>query len=316
MKNSIILFSAVLMVSLWMWTFTSLANSPGPAPCISISPEHVPEDARFLDVLIPMSPDDPYYCAFNQDTGSRTGLSETAPIVVYCDGEGYISYSFHMEHALSQMELKASDSDETYFYAIQFGNGAYAGNLTHLEYIQKHFGTIRAALLDENGAVLSVSHEASIRPGRFGYLTGVIQYDCETGQLSPHIYKGNVLGIIIMVIFFFVFILSSLTGLALFTSVVETGVSMAFHIRPWSTVFLVNLISNMVFNLALMVNKIFGLIPYLVFVTVGEVVVVKAEYSVYLRLLPAYSRKRLLWFTLTANLASLLLGIGCNYLLT
>lgn len=307
-KVNPVLFWGILCSILWLTASVSLANSPARASCIAISPENVPEEAKYLELLIPMPQDDPYYCEFNQAAGSQTALTQSAPIVSYCDEDNYISYSFHMENAVSQMELKG-DGDEYHYYSYQFGSGAYADGLSHLEYIQQNFGTIKAALLDEDGNILAVSEAASIRAGRSGYLTPTIGYDCADGKLTASIYKGNTVKTIFLIGLVLLMQLALLGGRAIFTAAVETAVSLAFRIRPWSTVFIVNLISNLIFNVTLILLGIFTQIPYLVLVTAGEILVVAAEYSVYRRRLAAYSRVRLMSFSIIANLCSLLLGL-------
>ena len=311
-----LLFWITLAGGLWLCAGVGMANSPAAARSIVIYPDNVPEEAVFLELLIPMTRDDPGYSSFNQTAGDETGLANQSPIVGYMDEDGYISYSFHMEHAVSQMRLERRSTANEGFSSREFGNGAYIGGQTHLEYIQKNFGTIKAALLDGEGNVLAVSDAASIKTGRSEYLAGTIRYDCATGRLSPSIYKGNVAGTVIMAAILLLIALVSLAVRAVFTAAVESAVALAFRIRPWPVVLLVNVISNIIFNLLLFLTSVFTLIPYLVYVTVGEFLVVLAEYSVYRGRLPSVSRRRLLAFTITANLVSLSLGIGFNHLLS
>lgn len=311
----ILLFWITLAGGLWLCADMSFANSPAAARSIVISPDNVPEEAVFLEVLIPMTRDDPFYSSFNRTAGDETGLTIQAPIVEYMDDDGYISYSFHMGQAVSQMRLEKRSPGEGGFYSQGFGDGARAGSQTHLEYIQKNFGTIKAALLDGEGSVLAVSDAASITPGRSGYLAGTIRYDCATGRLTPSIYRGNVVGTVVLVGVLLFFGLISLALRAVFTAGVESAVALAFRIRPWPVILLVNVISNIIFNLLLFLTNAFSLIPYMVYVIVGESLVVAVEYSVYCRLLSSLSRRRLLAYTITANLMSLSLGIGLNYLL-
>ena len=82
-----------------------------------------------------MSQDDPYYCSFNQPAADETGLTEEAPIVQYRDGEGYISYSFHMVNAVSRMKMQKDGDGNGVAHPLSFGSGAYAGSETHLQYI-------------------------------------------------------------------------------------------------------------------------------------------------------------------------------------
>lgn len=309
-------FVLALAGGLWLCAGVSPANSPAAAQSIVISPDHVPEEAEYIELLIPMPQNDPYYRSFNKTAAEETGLTYQASIAGYRDEDGYISYSFHMEQAVSRMKLEENSQEEGHYDSYGFGDGAYAGSETHLEYIQKNFGTIKAALLDGEGNILAVSHEASIRSGSSGYLAGTIAYDCADGRLSPSIYKGNAVGPILIAAILLLCMLVSLIGRAVFTSTVESGVALIFRIRPWPTVFLVNFVSNIIFNLLLTLSVTMLRIPYLVFVTAGEIIVVCGEYTMYRRLLASPVKPRILTFAITANLTSLLLGLGLNYVLS
>lgn len=307
----ILLFWLAFATGSWMCAGISLANSPAPARSIVIAPDHVPGEAKYLELLIPMPPDDPYYCDYNQTIGSETGLTDQAPIVSYMEG-GYISYSFHMKDASSDMKLEPESFQDGIFSSYAFGDNAYAGSQTHLEYIQENFGTIKAALLDKEGNVLAVSEEVSIRAGDSGYLAGTIAYDCVSGKLSPIIYQGNTSGSAIMIAVILLFMFMSLIMRAFITAVVESAVSLAFRVQPWKTVFWINGASNIIFNLLLAFNAFFLHIPYLIFVAAGEIAVICAENAVYRRVLRPCGKSRILAFAIVANLASLLLGLLVN----
>ena len=311
----LLLFAFVFVIVLRSGMRVSLANSPAAASYLMISPENVSEDAVYLELLIPMSQDDPYYCSFNQTAADETGLTEDAPIVQYLDGEGYISYSFHMINAVSRMKMQKDSDGNGVAYPLSFGSGAYAGGETHLQYIQRNFGTIKAALVDHAGNVLAVSDAASVKPGRHAYLTGAIDYDCATGRLSPDIYKGAWMGSLVLLVILLLLGMFYLAVRAVFNGVMETLVALVFRVRPWRTVFLVNFISNFIFNLLLFIGTSVLQIPYLIFVAAGEAGVVYAEYLVYRRRLVSCGQRRILIFTITANLTSFLLGTGLNYLL-
>ena len=229
----LLMFCLSVAGGFWLCAGVSMANSPGRARSVVISPRNIPEGTQFLDLLIPMSKDDPYYCGFNQSMGEAVGLAGTAPI----------------------------------------------------------------------------------KAGRSGYLAGTIDYDCSTGQLSPSIYKGNGMGMLPAAAILLLLSSAALAVRAVFTAAVESMVSLVFKVRPWTTVFVVNVISNMVFNLLLVMGTALLQIPYLAFVTAGEIIVVWAEYTVYRRRLVSCGQSRVLFFTITANLISLLLGILLNYLL-
>lgn len=292
-------FCITVISVLWLCTGVSLANSPAPARAIYISPKNVPEEAVFLDLLIPMSQEDPYYSIFNSDMGEEVALIESAPIARYKDGEGYISYSFHMKNAASQMKLL-----ENRF--CSFGEGVYAGEKTHLEYIIQNLGTIKVAVLDETGTVLAVSEEVSIKMNRGEYLVGMIGYDCSSGKLEPSIYRGGQSSTALL---FIAILAVSMIIRALLTALVESVIAWALKIRPLSTVFTLNIVSNLLFNLLLAFSMMILQMQYLLFVAVGELTVVWAEYTFYRIRLKSYDRRHLLGFVIIANLASLLLGM-------
>lgn len=92
------------------------------------------------------------------------------------------------------------------------------------------------------------------------------------------------------------------------TFLVEWLTALCFKIRPVKYVFAINAITNPVMNLLLLIANAFGRISYWVILIALEITVVFIEYAFYKKKYPNISRRRLLLFTITANVLSLLIG--------
>ena len=92
------------------------------------------------------------------------------------------------------------------------------------------------------------------------------------------------------------------------TFLVEWLTALCFKIRPVRYVFAINAITNPLMNLLLLIANAFGRISYWVILIALEITVVFIEYAFYKKKYPDISRRRLLLFTITANVLSLLIG--------
>ena len=92
------------------------------------------------------------------------------------------------------------------------------------------------------------------------------------------------------------------------TLLIEWLAALSFGIRPVKYVFAINAITNPVMNLLLLIAYAFGRIGYWVTLAVLETAVVFIEYAFYKKKYPEISRRRLLLFTITANVMSLAIG--------
>lgn len=107
-----------------------------------------------------------------------------------------------------------------------------------------------------------------------------------------------------MTVFFGIFVL--LLPL-LFTILVEWIISLPFKIKPGKYVVIINVITNLVINILILVLFSYVVIDYLVIILILEVFVMAVEYLFYLWKYKQINKMRLLIFTITANLASWLL---------
>lgn len=288
----------------------SYANSPAPARSINIWVEEMPEEGVYVELLIPIGEDDEAYTDYNEKAEQARGLTEASEIVSYRDEDGYVSYLAHMRGAVV---LQRESSSDHRMIVCSFGDGAREGRYTHLEYMQEHFGTVKAAILDRDGRVLTVSDETRIRPekSRTGrdreYLAYSMSYYPATGKLSASFVDS---GIGNFDIFIYAFILFLMIIYASFTGLVESGIAWLFRIGPLRKIVLVNFVSNLIFNSILIVSEIleagsaFGM-TYVTRVLIGEFLVMVSEYRVYRWMFPGERRSKLFVFTVVANLVSL-----------
>lgn len=99
------------------------------------------------------------------------------------------------------------------------------------------------------------------------------------------------------------------------TLLVEWLVSLCFGIRPKKYVFAINAITNPAMNILLLIAYPFGRIGYWITLAALEIAVVFIEYAFYRKKIPDISRRRLLLFSITANVLSLAAGGMLQYVL-
>lgn len=67
-----------------------------------VDQEKIPENAVYVDLLLPISTEDEGYISYNESNGEKYGITQDSEIVEYCE-EGYRSYTFHIVDANSSM---------------------------------------------------------------------------------------------------------------------------------------------------------------------------------------------------------------------
>lgn len=100
MKKRYLFFLTILFTY-----FVAIPSSATPAIAsfvCEIEEEKIPDNAIYIDLLLPISEDDEGYVSYHQENGEAYGIAEDSAIVGYCE-EGYRSYTFHMADAQSQM---------------------------------------------------------------------------------------------------------------------------------------------------------------------------------------------------------------------
>ena len=92
------------------------------------------------------------------------------------------------------------------------------------------------------------------------------------------------------------------------TFLAEWLTALCFRVRPVKYVFAINAITNPIMNLLLLIAYAFGRLSYWIVLVALEIAVVFIEYAFYKKKYPELSHRRLLWFTITANVLSLAAG--------
>ena len=96
---------------------------------------------------------------------------------------------------------------------------------------------------------------------------------------------------------------------SLITIVLELLIALIFRLKPVWWVIPVNLVSNLVFNLLLIVFCYIMEMSYIGYILVGEIIVILLEYLIYTRIYQTTSRKRLLIYSVAANTVSAVLPL-------
>lgn len=293
---------ACLLAAVWIMgvlPLTASANSPGISPWDVFSFENLPEGTVYVDLLIPISEKDPKYTALME--GNLPGnWSESTPIVTYCE-EGYRSYTFHYQDASSDIRVNG-------FGTVTFFNDnsspQYDGGVRyeHADEIAAR-GDIKLALLDKNGEILKISSKFSLKPREFmTYFYGIFSYDAAADVFEVNRYF-NGMGCILYAIF-------ALLGMLL-TCFTERQIAGLFGLKKqygrlirWT-----NVVSQLLMHLSyvLFYSLIFWRYTYATVIL--EILVYVGEFLFYRRKMKDVSREKCLAFTLTANTASLLLGL-------
>lgn len=296
----------VLSVLTAAFFFPAVLISSGPegAPYFDFELQNLPERTVFVDLLIPLSEDDPMYVP--GDTGKLPGVfSGNDEILRYCEDD-YRSYTFHYRDALSRI-LLTGDGRVCFFTDSIDRLDVTRIRYEHREDILSR-GEIRLAMLDSGGNILQVSRSHSLKAkGLFSVMLGQYTYDAQKDELivyddslSEELWQMVLLGVL---------------GLAL-TCFLEELVAWAFgfgkeyrRLTRWT-----NLISKPVMRMMQWAVTALPLgydssLPYLVAVILVEILAYLCEYLYYRQKMETVSRTRCLLYTVSANAASVLGGM-------
>lgn len=102
MKNKV-LFSTIILVAIILFPVTCYAWTPSTYYYCWIDYYEIPENAKYIDLLLPISVSDANYTDFNSTNGEKFSISAESEIVKY-NVDGYMSYSFHINDAISDIK--------------------------------------------------------------------------------------------------------------------------------------------------------------------------------------------------------------------
>jgi hypothetical protein len=257
----------------------------------------------YVDLLILLTDTDPMYVDLVAENVPETFAAD-ADIFAYCKN-GYRSYTFHYRGARSVIRLDEQNTVDFFADSALIYEFSSTG---HEQDIAKR-GRICLAMLDREGNILQVSAPQSLRPKRlFAASTGMFRYDAAADQMTVDSRSNFLMEL--------VFLLISGAGVFL-TCSVETFVALFFDsCRKYRRLIL---LTNLISQVAMRILQILILwllllrelsLPNYWFMLLLELPVFICEYLVYRKHMQGVSRKECLLYTVCANTASAVLGLG------
>lgn len=92
----------IILLFLIILPTTCFAFEPDVSLDCNVDYKNIPEHTVYIDLLLPVSPDDEVYTQYNSANGEQFGISQDSQIVQY-DTDGYRSYTFHFKDASSEI---------------------------------------------------------------------------------------------------------------------------------------------------------------------------------------------------------------------
>ena len=265
-----------------------IADSPVPGPAVLIIFEGKPQNAVYADLLVPADPDSADFLLFSSEQGARYSVSRDSEIAVYSE-EGYYSYTFHFAGAASEMELE----NRGQFYEAWFNNASenLAGKAEY----------IKIALLDQDGNILGITERIRISGTVLDFFNGVIHIDGNTLEIKDDGRRTNPYVIVSLFL--------RIAPRVFFSVMTEVLAAFLFRIKPLHKIVRLNIITQLILTIFMTASSL----PYRTALAVGESAVYLIEIAAVLLMYKNVSRRRLTVYTVTANTASLLLGILLNH---
>ncbi len=295
-RMSVLLLAVVLL--LCILPLPASANSPGACPWYEIELSNLPEGTANVDLLIKLKKTDKKYVDLVEENLPET-FDENAQIITYCDGN-YRSYTFHYKDALSEIGVGKTNVK---FFAI--GARVESNENVRYDHADEIYqrGEIKLAMLDADGNILKVSPPLSLGQETFMFVpTGGFTYDGRTDEFTATGFVSS-FGWIMYI---------ALAALSLvLTCWVEKLIASPFGLkeRYRKLIGRTNIVSQVLMHLGYVVfySVIFWKYTYATLFL--EICVYAGEFFFYSWRMKDVSRRKCLAYTLTANTASLVLGL-------
>lgn len=294
-----LVLTALLILALASGTEVS-ANSPEPRPGILFLLTNLPEGTVYVDLLICLPEQDPYYVDTNRENIPGS-FAQDAEILTWCE-DNYRSYTFHYRDALSMFRVNANSS-------VRFFEGIVADETLQEVFRMDHAdeilprGAVRLAMLDERGNILEVSPLLDLRPRvLFAYVSHVYHYDAASHRLETEDEASAFA--------FVVYLALCVLGVAL-TCFVELCVALPFKLvdRYGHLIGRTNVISQILMHLSYLALYSLVFWKYSHVTILLEILVFGGEYLYYRKAMDGVSRIRCLAYTVAANASSLMIGL-------
>lgn len=280
-------------------SFPAQANAPDFPDAFSIYLEELPENAAFVDMLVELPTTDPHYSPLEEQNIPDT-FTENAEILTYCDTDGYRSYSFHYQDALSTIAPK--DGCVLFF---ENGRAVYdARTYDHSLDISAR-GSIKLALVDKFGTIVHVSKVLPVKNGNFFLQdTHSYYYNVSTGEWTIDTFQGS-----FSLLFEWFLRIPCMVGLNI---LLELLIAVFFGICGHSgCIALTNLTTQLLMRFLYFILKIF--VPvYWILTFILEFLVYLSEYLTYRKFMHDIPNRKRLAYTVTANTVTLVIGILLN----
>lgn len=212
MKKTIISVTiAVLLI--FSFAVPVLAWQPDSCFSVSIIEENIPENAVYVDFLLPIPPKDAGYVDYNEENGKKFGIAKNSEIVNY-NQDGFVSYTFHITDADSEMRphyksyfsVPAEVYEENKELLQEFDSECVVqGDTREYEVIVAYRSDTREKLDNISNVLdIKISHndygnlhttynDSYIRESDYDY-----EYCCEEYEYAKMVYldaEGNILGV-------------------------------------------------------------------------------------------------------------------------
>ena len=287
--------TTVLLTLLLLSAFLVLpvsANGPAPYPTFTVYLTNYPPEARYMDVLVRLSPEDADYTDNRDNFPNDTWAS--SQIFSY-EEDGYMSYTFHYRGA--QCYIRISKSGRVEFFA-------------NSEEKLQRFQSIKIAVLDEQGNILQISEPFDPDPSALMAMNlGYANYDYEADTVEVPNHSNVELSLMVLGIY----ILLAILGVAV-TVFVEWLIAHCFTplILYLKVVLLTNLVTQLTMRILFVLLYSFLWQNYWFWTLLLEVAVYTAEYFTYRKYILTAPKKTILTYVIVANTVTLLLGIAVN----
>lgn len=277
----------IFIMSLVIIPENAYANGPIPPSGIKIVLKNAPENAFGADILLLLSGESDLYLQCNQELLAEVGLTDSCELSDYSEG-GYVSNLAHTKTAQYCGALKKDNNGYMNVLCCWLNN-----DYTVVAY---KMGDLKIAVYDKTGSILAVSEAFHIEGDRGERFLGDVEYDVKTGLVTVRRYTN-----FIDIIGYFITLVIFAWGATIGT---EAIVAACFKLRPIGYVVRINLVSNLIFNLALYICNVLISLPYWPCVIVGEIAVIIIEYSLFKYKYLQYTRRKIFFYSCVANFAS------------
>ena len=172
----------VIMLCLALMPVKPLAAS---AQCIQEQLEvfstNIPDDAEYLDVLIKMDEDDPYYTPCNEENMKQYSFDKTTLAEYSTDGFVSLSYHYYVPEKTLYTDMKINKTryneiDRTWNTFSSYNDETYYSLFNGKR-------VIRIAVLDKDGNIIQVSKSIKMT-GKKGRVNSSIDYNIGKNKLE------------------------------------------------------------------------------------------------------------------------------------